>query len=98
MLCWRDVAAVRDYHEGRPMGVLAWIVIGLVAGWLAARITDSPRGLLRNLAVGLLGAVLGGFLFTKLGVPVVPDFWGALITAVIGAVLLLVILQALRRA
>jgi len=80
------------------MSVIAWIVIGLVAGWLAAKITDSPRGLLRNLAVGLLGAVLGGLLFTRLGLQVMPDFWGQLITAIIGAVVLLVILQAIRRA
>ena len=80
------------------MGVIAWIVIGLIAGWLAAKITDSPRGLLRNLAVGLLGAVLGGFLFTRLGVQMMPDFWGQLITAIIGAVVLLFLLQAIRRA
>jgi len=80
------------------MSVIAWIVIGLLAGWLAAKITDSPRGLLRNLAVGLLGAVIGGFLFTRLGVQVMPDFWGQLITAIIGAVVLLFILQAIRRA
>jgi len=80
------------------MGVIAWIIIGLLAGWLAAKITGSPRGLLRNLAVGLLGAVLGGFLFTRLGVQVVPDFWGELITAVIGAVVLLVVWEAIRRA
>ena len=48
------------------MGVLAWIVIGLVAGWLAAKIVDTRRGLFRNLIVGLIGSVLGGFLFEKL--------------------------------
>jgi uncharacterized membrane protein YeaQ/YmgE (transglycosylase-associated protein family) len=80
------------------MGVIAWIIIGLLAGWLAAKITGSPRGLLRNLAVGLLGAVLGGFLFTRLGVQVIPDFWGQLITAIIGAVVLLLIWQAIRSA
>jgi uncharacterized membrane protein YeaQ/YmgE (transglycosylase-associated protein family) len=37
------------------MGVIAWIVIGLLAGWLAAKLTGSPRGLLRNLAVGFSG-------------------------------------------
>jgi len=42
--------------------------------------------------------VLGGFLFTRLGVQVMPDFAGQLVTAIIGAVLLLVILQAIRRA
>ena len=55
------------------MGVLAWIMIGLIAGWLAAKIAQAPRGLIRNLVVGLLGSLLGGFLFSKLGVQVVPD-------------------------
>jgi uncharacterized membrane protein YeaQ/YmgE (transglycosylase-associated protein family) len=80
------------------MGVLAWIVIGLIAGWLAAKITNSPRGLLRNIAVGLLGAILGGLLFSRLGLQVVPDFWGQLITAIVGAVVLLLLLQVIRRA
>jgi uncharacterized membrane protein YeaQ/YmgE (transglycosylase-associated protein family) len=78
------------------MGVIAWIVIGLVAGWLAAKITDSPRGLLRNLAVGLVGSLVGGFLARKLGIQVVPDFWGELITAIVGAVIFLLVWQAIR--
>lgn len=80
------------------MGVLSWIVIGLIAGWLAGRITDSPRGLLRNLAVGLIGSLVGGFLASKLGIAVVPDFWGELVTAIIGAVIFLFVWQAIRRA
>ena len=80
------------------MGVFSWIIIGLLAGWLAAKITESPHGLLRNLIVGLVGSLIGGFLFTKLGLQVVPDFWGELITAVIGAIMLLFVLQAVRRA
>ena len=80
------------------MGIIVWIIIGLIAGWLAGLITDSPRGLMRNLAVGLIGALLGGFLARKLGIEVVPDFWGELITATAGAVVFLVIWQAIRRA
>ena len=80
------------------MGIIVWIIIGLIAGWLAGLITDSPRGLMRNLAVGLIGALLGGFLARKLGIEVVPDFWGELITATAGAVIFLVIWQAIRRA
>jgi uncharacterized membrane protein YeaQ/YmgE (transglycosylase-associated protein family) len=80
------------------MGIFAWIIIGLLAGWLAAKITESPHGLVRNLIVGLIGSMLGGFLFTKLGLHVVPDFWGELITAIVGAVVLLFVLQAIRRA
>jgi uncharacterized membrane protein YeaQ/YmgE (transglycosylase-associated protein family) len=73
-------------------------VIGLIAGWLAAKITNAPHGLIRNLIVGLIGSLLGGFLFVKLGIHVVPDFWGELITATIGAVVLLFLWQAIRRA
>jgi uncharacterized membrane protein YeaQ/YmgE (transglycosylase-associated protein family) len=80
------------------MGVLAWILIGLIAGWLAAKITHAPRGIFRNLIVGLVGSLVGGFLFTKLGLHVVPDFWGELITATIGAVVFLAIWQAIRQA
>lgn len=81
------------------MGVFAWIIIGLLAGWLAAKITDAPGGLLRNLAVGLIGAIVGGYLFDRLGVQVVmPSFLGGLVTATIGAILFLLILQLIRRA
>jgi uncharacterized membrane protein YeaQ/YmgE (transglycosylase-associated protein family) len=80
------------------MGIFAWIMIGLIAGWLAAKITESPHGLIRNLVVGLVGSLLGGILFSRLGVHIVPDFWGQLITAIVGAVLLLFLLQVIRRA
>ena len=80
------------------MGVFAWIIIGLLAGWLAGKITDAPGGLLRNLAVGLVGAILGGYLFDRLGVLVMPSFFGGLVTATIGAILFLLILQLIRRA
>ena len=48
------------------MGIFTWIVIGLVAGWLATQILGGRGGLLYNLAVGLVGAIVGGFLFEKL--------------------------------
>jgi uncharacterized membrane protein YeaQ/YmgE (transglycosylase-associated protein family) len=80
------------------MGVIAWIIIGLVAGWLAAKILNRPHGLVRNLIVGLVGSMVGGFLFEKLDVHVVPDFWGELITATIGAVVFLFLWQVIRRA
>jgi uncharacterized membrane protein YeaQ/YmgE (transglycosylase-associated protein family) len=80
------------------MGIFAWIIIGLIAGWLAAKITESPHGLIRNLIVGLVGSLIGGVLFSRLGVHIVPDFWGQLITAIVGAVLLLFLLQVIRRA
>jgi uncharacterized membrane protein YeaQ/YmgE (transglycosylase-associated protein family) len=80
------------------MGALAWILIGLLAGWLAARITGTPQSLFRDLVVGLAGSIFGGLLFIKLDIHVLPDFWGELITATIGAVVLLMIWHGFRRA
>ena len=80
------------------MGVIAWIVIGLIAGWLAHTILGGRGGIFGNIAVGLVGATFGGFLFEKLNLHVMPDFWGNLITATIGSVLFLLIWRAIRRA
>ena len=80
------------------MGIIAWIIIGLIAGWLAHTILGGRGGIFGNIAVGLVGAIFGGFLFEKLNLQVMPDFWGNLITATIGAVLFLLIWRAIRRA
>lgn len=80
------------------MSIFAWIIIGLVAGWLATQIFGGSGGLFHNLAVGLVGAIVGGFLFEKLNWHVMPDFWGNLITATIGAIVFLLIWRAIRRA
>jgi uncharacterized membrane protein YeaQ/YmgE (transglycosylase-associated protein family) len=80
------------------MSIIAWIFIGLIAGWLAQLILGGPGGLFHNLAIGLVGAIVGGFLFEKLRLEVMPDFWGNLITATIGAVIFLLIWRAIRRA
>ena len=80
------------------MGIFLWIIIGLVAGWLATQILGGRGGLFYNLAIGLIGAIVGGFLFEKLNLHVMPDFWGNLITATIGAVIFLLIWRAIRRA
>jgi uncharacterized membrane protein YeaQ/YmgE (transglycosylase-associated protein family) len=80
------------------MGVFAWIVIGLIAGWLATYILGGRGGLFRNLAVGLVGAIVGGVLFRTFNLEVMPDFWGNLITATIGAIVFLLIWRAIRGA
>jgi uncharacterized membrane protein YeaQ/YmgE (transglycosylase-associated protein family) len=80
------------------MGVFYWIIIGLIAGWLATMLLVGRGGLFYNLAIGLVGAIVGGFLFEKLRLEVMPDFWGNLITATIGAIVFLLIWRAIRRA
>ena len=80
------------------MGIFLWIIVGLLAGWLATQILGGRGGLFHNLIVGLVGALVGGFLFEKLNLHVMPDFWGNLITATIGAIIFLLIWRAIRRA
>jgi uncharacterized membrane protein YeaQ/YmgE (transglycosylase-associated protein family) len=86
------------FEKGCVLGIISWIIIGLIAGWLAHRILGGRGGILNNLAVGLVGAIVGGILFTKLSVAVTPDFFGSLITAVVGALIFLLVWRAIRRA
>jgi len=80
------------------MGVLAWIIVGLLAGWLAHAILGGRGGLFGNIAVGLIGAIVGGAILNRIGVMIQPDFLGNLISATIGAVIFLLIWRAIRRA
>ncbi len=80
------------------MGVIAWIVVGLIAGWLANLILGGRGGLLGNLAVGLVGAIVAGAILPRLGIFIAPDFIGNIISATIGAVIFLFIWRAVRGA
>jgi uncharacterized membrane protein YeaQ/YmgE (transglycosylase-associated protein family) len=79
------------------MGVIGWIVVGLIAGALAQRATGARRhGCLTTMAVGILGGVIGGALFNAMGDRGITEFglWSILV-AFIGACALLLVLQAL---
>ncbi len=79
------------------MNLLVFLLIGVVAGWLAGRIMKGRGfGLAGDLIVGVLGALLGGFLFDALGVPV-HGWLGSAVMAVVGAMVLLFLLGLLRR-
>jgi len=80
------------------MGVIAWIIVGLLAGWLAHAILGGRGGLFGNIAVGLVGAIVGGAILSRIGVMIQPDFLGNLISATIGAVIFLLVWRAIRRA
>ncbi|HZQ11492.1 MAG TPA: GlsB/YeaQ/YmgE family stress response membrane protein [Pseudolabrys sp.] len=80
------------------MGIFEWIVVGLVAGWLAHQLLGGGGGgLLYNLAVGLVGAIVGGLIFGSLNIMPV-GFVGELVSATVGAVVFLLIWRAIRRA
>lgn len=76
---------------------IIWIVLGAVAGWLAGIITGNKSGLLMNIIIGLLGAVIGGWImntFFRAEGATGLDIW-SIIVAVVGAVVLLLIVNLL---
>lgn len=82
------------------MHILGWIIVGALAGWIASQIVHARgQGCLTNIALGLVGAVVGGFLFEYLGGFSYQGagFFTSTLVAVIGAVLVLAIWNALRR-
>lgn len=79
------------------MYFLWYLLIGLAAGWIANLIVKgSGSGLIINLIVGLIGGVLGGWLFSLLGVAPIGTL-GSLLTAVVGAIILLWIVSLFTR-
>jgi len=81
------------------VSILGWIVVGLIAGALATRVTKyDRRGCLFSIVVGVIGAVLGGALFNAAGSRGVDEFdvWSILV-AFVGAVLFLLVLKAIER-
>lgn len=81
------------------MGILAWIVFGLIAGALAKFLMpgDDPGGCVVTTIIGIVGAVLGGFLATTLGYGGISGFdIRSFVVAIIGSILLLVIWRMIR--
>jgi uncharacterized membrane protein YeaQ/YmgE (transglycosylase-associated protein family) len=77
----------------QPGGILAWIVVGLIAGWLTGLIMRrGGYGIIGDLVVGLLGALIGGFLVGLVYHGSV-GILGSIIVAVIGAVILVMVLR-----
>jgi uncharacterized membrane protein YeaQ/YmgE (transglycosylase-associated protein family) len=70
-----------------------WMLIGLLAGWLAGVVTRGRGfGCLADIVIGLVGAVIGGWVFSRLGIATVQwGFWGSLAAATVGAVLLVAV-------
>jgi len=80
--------------------LIVWIILGAIAGWLASLVMHSPMGLGADIIVGIVGAIIGGFVLSLIpgvnagvtGLNLV-----SLITAFIGAVISLVLIRAFRR-
>jgi uncharacterized membrane protein YeaQ/YmgE (transglycosylase-associated protein family) len=79
-----------------PGGIIAWLVVGLVAGWLAGMVMKGGGyGVLGDIVVGLVGALVGGFVFTLITGGGTAGFWGSIAVAFVGAVILIAIVRAL---
>lgn len=82
------------------MGILSWIVFGLVAGVVAKLLVPGKDigGIVVTIAIGIAGALIGGFIGTQLGFGTVTGFdFRSLVIAVLGAVLLLALVRLLRK-
>ncbi len=80
-----------------PMGVIAWIVLGAIAGLIAEHLTGRKTGLLQAAVVGMIGALLGGFLAkTLFQVQTLDTFFNlsTWVTAIVGAVILFLLLRS----
>jgi len=82
------------------MSIVAWIVLGLIAGFVGSKIVNkSGEGIILDIILGIIGAVVGGYIFRFFGASGVTGLnIYSLIVAVIGAVVVLVVYHAVRRA
>ncbi|MGH7636579.1 MAG: GlsB/YeaQ/YmgE family stress response membrane protein [Gemmatimonadaceae bacterium] len=80
------------------MDLLTWIIVGLVAGVLASLVAGGGFGIIGDIIIGIVGAFVGGWIFSKLGIE---SPWGGMagtiFVAFIGAVVLLFLLRLIRR-
>jgi uncharacterized membrane protein YeaQ/YmgE (transglycosylase-associated protein family) len=78
------------------VSILAAIIIGIAAGWIAEQVMGRRHGLLTNLLVGVVGAFLGALIANALGIAFA-GFWGSLLVSAVGAILLLWLVSLIRR-
>jgi uncharacterized membrane protein YeaQ/YmgE (transglycosylase-associated protein family) len=78
------------------VGFFSMILIGLIAGYIAERVTESNHGLIKNLIVGLIGSFVGGIIARAVDAPPTVGFVANLVVATLGAILFLFIWRKIR--
>jgi uncharacterized membrane protein YeaQ/YmgE (transglycosylase-associated protein family) len=85
---------------GGGVGWIGTLFIGAIAGWIAEKVTKSDHGLIKNIIIGVIGSFIGAFLANLLGIRLGEIFqgwfWGNLIVAAIGAIVLIYVLRLVR--
>lgn len=80
------------------MGIILWIVFGALVGWVASLVMKSEQSLLWDIVVGIVGAVIGGFVMSLLGESSVNGFnLYSFVVALLGACILIAVVRAVRR-
>jgi uncharacterized membrane protein YeaQ/YmgE (transglycosylase-associated protein family) len=80
-------------------GLLYWIVVGLIAGWLAGVVMKGGGyGIVVDIVLGMLGAIVGGWIFSALGMGAGSGLIGGIVVAFIGAVALVAVTRAIKTA
>ena len=79
-----------------PGSWIAWIVVGLIAGWVASMIMGAGGyGIVGDVIVGLVGAIIGGWVCSLVVGDASYGFWGSVVVSIIGALILIAILRAI---
>jgi uncharacterized membrane protein YeaQ/YmgE (transglycosylase-associated protein family) len=98
MLCHREFFTLTHGVLIMEHGIIAWLIIGAIAGWLAGVLVKGGGfGLIVDIIVGIVGAFIGGWLAGVLHISLGSGWIGSIITAVIGAVILLFIIRLIKR-
>jgi len=80
------------------MGILIWIIFGALVGWVASMVMGSGGGIVQDIIVGIVGAVLGGWIMSFFGGSGITGFnLYSFLVALLGAVVLITIVRAVRR-
>jgi len=81
------------------MGLLVFLIVGAIAGWLAGVVVKGGGfGLLGDIVVGIVGGLIAGWLFGHLGISLGGGLLGQIISAAIGAIILLLVIRLIKRA
>lgn len=81
------------------LNLILWVVFGAIAGWIAAKIMGGGNTLLTNIVLGIVGAIVGGFIAGALGIKYDGGFSiESLLVAVVGAIIVILVVRLLRRA
>lgn len=80
-------------------GIIAWLIIGVVAGWAAGKLVEGGGfGLVIDIIVGIVGAFIGGWLAEAVGLSIGGGLISSIIVAIVGAVILLFLIRLIKRA